>query len=93
MRRVRHGLDQALRRRLVDHPLHELAAQRLGASHLGHGHGIRLTWKGRAAITAVIDRERAALRRIGDDLTDEEITACLRVLSRMLRLLDDVEVD
>ncbi|MFC4059548.1 MarR family winged helix-turn-helix transcriptional regulator [Planomonospora corallina] len=54
---------------------------------------IRLTEEGRAAITAVIARERAVLSRAGGDLTDAEITACLRVLSRLLRFLDDVDVD
>ncbi|MEV5597411.1 MarR family transcriptional regulator [Streptomyces sp. NPDC052496] len=54
---------------------------------------IALTEKGRAAITAVIDRERAALRQAGAGLTEDEITACIRVLSRLLASLDDVEVN
>ena len=48
---------------------------------------------GRAAIDAVIARERAVLSRAGADLTEAEADACLRVLSRLLRLLDDVDAD
>ena len=40
---------------------------------------IRLTEEGRAAITAVIDREREVLRSLGGELTDAEIDACVRV--------------
>ncbi|MEV6032997.1 hypothetical protein AB0L65_17700 [Nonomuraea sp. NPDC052116] len=40
-----------------------------------------------------VDRERAELRRIGGDLTDAEVTACLRVLSRLLGHLDDIDMD
>ncbi|MDH2430804.1 hypothetical protein [Sphaerisporangium sp. TRM90804] len=41
----------------------------------------------------MLDRERSVLRLAGGDLTDVEVDSCLRVLSRLLRLLDDVEVD
>ncbi|WP_199537032.1 hypothetical protein [Spongiactinospora gelatinilytica] len=54
---------------------------------------VRLTDEGTAAITAVIDRERAVLRRAAGDLTEAEIAGCLRVLSHLLHFLDDVEVD
>lgn len=33
------------------------------------------------------------LGRVGGDLTDVEISACLRVLTRMLEFLDDVDVN
>lgn len=39
MRGVGDGLDQAVGRRLVDHPLHELTAERLRAPHLGDRQG------------------------------------------------------
>ncbi|MBF9067469.1 MarR family winged helix-turn-helix transcriptional regulator [Streptacidiphilus fuscans] len=52
---------------------------------------IRLTDAGSAAITAVTGREHALLREVGGDLTDAELTTCVRVLSRMLALFDDVD--
>ncbi|WP_326647114.1 MarR family winged helix-turn-helix transcriptional regulator [Streptosporangium sp. NBC_01755] len=54
---------------------------------------IQLTEEGQAAITAVIDRERAVLRQVGGDLTDTEVAACVQVLSRLLQLLDNVDMD
>ncbi|OKI02149.1 MarR family transcriptional regulator [Streptomyces sp. CB02923] len=54
---------------------------------------IGLTGAGRTAITAVIDREREALRQAGAGLTEAEITACIRVLGRLLHSLDDVDVN
>lgn len=41
VRGVGDGLDQAVRRRLVDHPLHELTAERLHAPHLGTVRALR----------------------------------------------------
>jgi DNA-binding MarR family transcriptional regulator len=52
---------------------------------------IRLTEAGSAAITAVADREHAVLREVGGNLTDAELTACVRVLSQMLALFDEVD--
>ncbi|MFF7411965.1 MarR family winged helix-turn-helix transcriptional regulator [Streptomyces lydicus] len=54
---------------------------------------IRLTAQGQTAITTVLDRERAVLRQVGDDLTDTEVDACLRVLARLLDLMGDVDVE
>ncbi|MFD7663799.1 MarR family winged helix-turn-helix transcriptional regulator [Streptomyces sp. NPDC059788] len=54
---------------------------------------IALTEDGRAAINAVIDRERTTLREAGADLTDTDITACIRVLSCLLHSLDDIDVN
>ncbi|MCX4659545.1 MarR family winged helix-turn-helix transcriptional regulator [Streptomyces uncialis] len=54
---------------------------------------IRLAEQGRTAITAVLDRERAVLRQVGGDLTDTEVDACLRVLSRLLELMGNGDVD
>ncbi|WP_049558400.1 MarR family winged helix-turn-helix transcriptional regulator [Nonomuraea sp. SBT364] len=91
------GRDQALSRQFVQRTTNDAAARGLVEFVPNPAHKksslIRLTEAGRAAITAVIDRERAVLRQIGGDLTEAEITACLRVLSRLLRLVDDVDVD
>ncbi|MGW1895109.1 hypothetical protein ACWCP6_33440 [Streptomyces sp. NPDC002004] len=71
----------------VDEAQRGLASEELRSSL------IRLTERGRTAIAAVIDRERAVLRQAGGDLTDIEVDACLRVLSRRLALMDNVDVD
>ncbi|MEV4220714.1 MULTISPECIES: MarR family winged helix-turn-helix transcriptional regulator [unclassified Nonomuraea] len=91
------GRDQALSRQFVQRMTNDAAARGLVEFVPNPAHRrsslIRLTEAGRAAITAVFDRERAMLRQIGGDLTEAEIAACLRVLSRLLRHLDDVDVD
>ena len=48
--------------------------------------------RGAAAITAVTAHERGLLRQVGGDLTGADITACLRVLRRLLDFLGDVDV-
>ncbi|MFE7403091.1 MarR family winged helix-turn-helix transcriptional regulator [Streptomyces sp. NPDC057557] len=53
----------------------------------------RLTEQGRSAITAVIDRERAILSQAGGNLTDAEVDACLHVLSRLLDLMGNGDID
>jgi DNA-binding MarR family transcriptional regulator len=53
---------------------------------------IRLTDEGVAAITAVTAREHALLRQVGGELTEADVATCVRVLTRMLELFDDVEV-
>lgn len=91
------GRDQALSRQFVQRMTNDAAARGLVEFVPNPAHRrsslIRLTEAGRAAITAVFDRERAMLRQIGGDLTEAEIAACLRVLSRLLSHLDDVDVD
>ncbi|GAA2354974.1 MarR family winged helix-turn-helix transcriptional regulator [Nonomuraea africana] len=91
------GRAQALSRQFVQRMINEAAERHLVEFVPNPAHKrsslIRLTEQGRAAIAAVVDRERAVLRQIGGDLTDAEITACIRVLSRLLRLLDNVDVD
>jgi DNA-binding MarR family transcriptional regulator len=91
------GRAQAISRQFVQRMVNEAAARHLveGVPNPAHKRSslIRLTAEGRAAITAVIDRERAVLRQVGGDLTDTEVTGCIRVLSRLLQLLDNVEVD
>ncbi len=91
------GRAQALSRQFVQRMINDAAARHLVEVCPNPAHKrsslIRLTEEGRAAITAVIDREREVLRSLGGELTDAEIDACVRVLSRLLRLLDDVDVD
>lgn len=91
------GRAQALSRQFVQRMTNDAAGLGLVGFRPNPAHKksslIALTAKGRAAITAVIDRERAALRQAGADLTEDEITACIRVLSRLLHSLDDVEVN
>ncbi|MFF3665694.1 MarR family winged helix-turn-helix transcriptional regulator [Microtetraspora malaysiensis] len=91
------GRAQALSRQFVQRMVNDAAARGLVEFVPNPAHKrsllIRLTGEGQAAITAVFDRERAVLRQVGGDLTDDDITACIRVLSRLLRHLDDVDVD
>ncbi|WP_030921611.1 MarR family winged helix-turn-helix transcriptional regulator [Streptosporangium amethystogenes] len=91
------GRTQALSRQFVQRMTNDAAVRHLVESVPNPAHKrsslIRLTEEGQAAITAVIDRERAVLRQVGGDLTDAEVAACARVLSRLLRLLDNVDVD
>ncbi|MEV4175306.1 MarR family transcriptional regulator [Nonomuraea sp. NPDC049709] len=91
------GRAQALSRQFVQRMSNDAAERGLVEFVANPAHKrsslIRLTGDGRTAINAVMDRERAVLRQVGGDLTEAEVAACLRVLSRLLRLLDDVEVD
>ncbi|GIH20627.1 MarR family transcriptional regulator [Rugosimonospora africana] len=91
------GRAQALSRQFVQRMVNEAAARNLVESIPNPAHRksslIRLTGDGRDVISAVLDRERAVLRRAGDDLTDDDIAGCVRVLSSLLRLLDDVDMD
>jgi DNA-binding MarR family transcriptional regulator len=91
------GRAQAISRQFVQRMVNEAAARGLVEAVPNPAHKksslIRLTDQGRATINAVIARERIALSEIGDDLSDEDIDACLRVLSRMLAPLDNVDVD
>ncbi|MFG3442305.1 MarR family winged helix-turn-helix transcriptional regulator [Nonomuraea sp. NPDC047897] len=91
------GRAQALSRQFVQRMINDAAARHLVESVPNPAHKrsslIRLTEEGRAAITAVLDRERAVLRQAGGGLTEADITACVRVLSHLLRFLDNVDVD
>jgi len=91
------GRAQALSRQFVQRMINDAAARNLVESVPNPAHKrsslIRLTEEGRAAVTALIDRERALLRQAGGDLSDAEVAACIRVLSHLLRFLDHVEVD
>ncbi|MET9296450.1 MarR family transcriptional regulator [Streptomyces sp. NPDC003077] len=91
------GRAQALSRQFLQRMVNDAAARGLVQSVPNPAHKrsslIRLTEQGQAAITAVIDRERAVLRQAGGDLTETEIDACLRVLSRLLEVMGDVDVE
>lgn len=52
---------------------------------------VRLTPAGRAAITAVLERELSLLERVGGDLTAEELAGTLRVLHHMDQALIALE--
>ncbi|GGP90446.1 MarR family winged helix-turn-helix transcriptional regulator [Streptosporangium pseudovulgare] len=91
------GRAQALSRQFVQRMVNDAAARRLVESIPNPAHRrsslIRLTDDGRAAITAVMTREHALLGQVGGDLTDADVTACVRVLTAMLAFLDNVDVD
>ncbi|MCU7821393.1 MarR family winged helix-turn-helix transcriptional regulator [Kitasatospora sp. DSM 101779] len=91
------GRAQSLSRQFVQRMVNDAAARHLVETAPNPAHQrsslIRLTDEGRAAITAVTAREHALLRQAGGDLTEEDVATCVRVLARMLRLFDDVDVD
>jgi DNA-binding MarR family transcriptional regulator len=91
------GRAQSLSRQFVQRTVNDAAAAGLVELVDNPAHRrsrlVRPTASGRAAITAVIDREHDLLRQVASDLTGPEVDACLRVLRRMLAALDDVEVD
>ncbi|GAA4535199.1 MULTISPECIES: MarR family winged helix-turn-helix transcriptional regulator [Nonomuraea] len=91
------GRAQALSRQFVQRMSNDAAALGLVEFVANPAHKrsslVRMTEAGRAAITALIDRERAMLAPVGEHVTGAEVDACVRVLSSLLRLLDDVEVD
>ncbi|MFF9817221.1 MarR family winged helix-turn-helix transcriptional regulator [Streptomyces sp. NPDC014006] len=91
------GRAQSLSRQFVQRMVNDAAARGLVESIPNPAHQrsslIRLTADGSAAITAVLTRERALLRQVGGDLTEADLTACLRVLGEMLAVFDDVDVN
>ncbi|PZT71127.1 MarR family transcriptional regulator [Streptomyces sp. SW4] len=91
------GRAQAISRQFVQRMVNEAAAGGLTESVPNPAHRrsplIRLTERGRAAIDAVLEREHLLLRQVGGELTDAEVTACLRVLGAMLTALDHVGDD
>ncbi|WP_037607739.1 MarR family winged helix-turn-helix transcriptional regulator [Streptacidiphilus rugosus] len=90
------GRAQSLSRQFVQRMVNDAAARNLVESIPNPAHQrsslIRLTGEGVAAITAVTAREHALLRQVGGELTEADVATCVRVLSRMLELFDDVEV-
>ncbi|MBD0418910.1 MarR family transcriptional regulator [Streptomyces sp. TRM S81-3] len=90
------GRAQAISRQFVQRMVNDAAAGGLVESIANPAHRrsslIRLTEAGRTTIGAVLDREHLLLRQVGGDLTDADVTACLRVLGAMLTALDHVDV-
>lgn len=90
------GRAQSISRQFVQRMVNEAAERGLVESVPNPAHRrsslIRLTPEGSSAIAAVLDREHRLLREVGGDLTDSEVTACLRVLGAMLTALDQVDV-
>ncbi|MFE2278493.1 MarR family winged helix-turn-helix transcriptional regulator [Streptomyces sp. NPDC059454] len=90
------GRAQAISRQFVQRMVNDAAAQDLVEAVPNPAHRrsslIRPTAKGSAAISAVLKREHLLLREVGGDLTDADVTACLRVLGELLRALDHVDL-
>ncbi|UXY23622.1 MarR family transcriptional regulator [Streptomyces cynarae] len=91
------GRAQALSRQFVQRMVNGAAARGLVESIPNPAHKrsslLRLTGEGEAVIDAVTAREYTLLRQVRGDLTEADLQACLRVLTRMLDLFDDVDVD
>ncbi|MGW6912707.1 MarR family winged helix-turn-helix transcriptional regulator [Kitasatospora sp. NPDC054939] len=90
------GRAQSLSRQFVQRMVNDAAGRGLVESIPNPAHRrsslIRLTEDGRASITAITAREYALLRQTGGDLTDADLTTCVRVLARMLELFEDVDL-
>ncbi|MFI6500252.1 MarR family winged helix-turn-helix transcriptional regulator [Nonomuraea typhae] len=91
------GRAQALSRQFVQRTTNDAAARGLVEPIPNPAHKrsslIRLTDKGQRAVDEVVALERSMLREPGADLTEADLIACVRVLTRLLRHLDDVDVD
>ncbi|MFF7855252.1 MarR family transcriptional regulator [Streptomyces sp. NPDC007904] len=91
------GRAQAISRQFVQRMVNDAAAQGLVESIPNPAHRrsslIRLAPRGRAVVTAVLEREHRLLREVGGDLTDAEVTTCVRVLGELLKALDHVDLD
>ncbi|MFD0401479.1 MarR family winged helix-turn-helix transcriptional regulator [Kitasatospora sp. NPDC127121] len=88
---------QALSRQFVQRMVNDAAALDLVEITPNPAHQrsslIRLTGHGRAAVSAASAREHALLRQVGGELTDADLTACVHVLTQMLELFDNVDVN
>lgn len=91
------GRTLALSRQFVQRMVNEAAGQDLVEAVPNPAHQrsflIRLTDTGRTTIDALVARERVLLERASGDLTAADIDACVRVLTRMLALFEDVDVN
>ncbi|MEU2672999.1 MarR family transcriptional regulator [Streptomyces sp. NPDC007164] len=91
------GRAQALSRQFVQRMVNDAAAARLVEIIPNPAHQrsslVRLTGSGRAAILAALAREESLLRQVDGGLTDADVTACVRVLGRMLEVFDHVDID
>ena len=91
------GREQALSRQFVQRMTNDAAERGLVEAVPNPAHKrsslIRLTAAGRAAVGALVERERAVLRVAGAGLAEADVDACLRVLGHLVRFLDQVDVD
>ncbi|WP_026932537.1 MarR family winged helix-turn-helix transcriptional regulator [Glycomyces tenuis] len=91
------GRAQSLSRQFVQRMVNEAGAGGLVETVPNPAHKrsalVRLTDEGRSVIGAVRDRERAIFVQIARELDDADVDACIRVLSRMVALLDHVDMD
>jgi len=91
------GRAQALSRQFVQRRVNDAAARGFVEAVPNPAHRrsslITLTEPGRAVIEAVTAREHGLLGQVGGELTQADVDACVKVLSRMLDALSDVEVD
>ncbi len=91
------GRAQAISRQFVQRMVNEATARGLVEAIPNPAHQrsslIRPTDAGRAAIDEVIARESELLRRVGGDLTGADVDTCVRVLTRMLEVFEDVDVN
>lgn len=91
------GRAQALSRQFVQRMVNDAATHGYVEAVPNPAHRrsslIRLTDTGRTAIDAVIAREHGLLGQVGGDLTQADVDGCVKVLSRMLDALSDVDVD
>ncbi|MFE9450180.1 MarR family winged helix-turn-helix transcriptional regulator [Streptomyces sp. NPDC006739] len=91
------GRAQSISRQFVQRMVNDAVADGLVEAVPNPAHArsslIRLTDAGRTAIDAVVARENALLCEAADDLTASDVDTCVRVLSRMLALFEDVNLD
>ena len=91
------GRAQALSRQFVQRMVNDAAGHGYVEAVPNPAHRrsslIQLTDSGRATIEAVIAREHGLLGQIGGGLTQADVDGCVKVLSRMLDALSDVDVD
>ncbi|MEU1201582.1 MarR family transcriptional regulator [Streptomyces sp. NPDC005813] len=91
------GRAQSISRQFVQRMVNDAAAGGLVEAVPNPAHArsslIRLTDNGGTTIEAVVAREHALLREAADDLTTGDVDTCVRVLSRMLTLFDDVDIN
>ncbi|MGW3496514.1 MarR family winged helix-turn-helix transcriptional regulator [Streptomyces sp. NPDC001020] len=90
------GRAQALSRQFVQRMVNDAAARGLVESIPNPAHKrsslIRLTDDGQAAIDAVAAREYALLGQVRGGFTEADVRTCVRVLTGMLDIFDDVDV-
>ncbi|MFG2886909.1 MarR family winged helix-turn-helix transcriptional regulator [Streptomyces sp. NPDC048297] len=91
------GRAQSISRQFVQRMVNDAVSAGLVETAPNPAHArsplIRLTDTGRTAIETTVTREHALLREAAPDLTPADVDTCVHVLSRMLTLFDDVDVN